>query len=163
MRIGSVMTSKVLKIRMSDTIGTIREILQHVEFHHLLVVDGEKLVGIISDRDILTAIGPFLETPAERTRDIAILKTSGASSAFIVRQIVAESFLLTVAGTALGIVMSLLADTLIESLFPLLTVQIGLGWVLTGLAVAAAGALASAAYPAWRATRVDMVEALSWE
>ena len=99
----------------------------------------------------------------QRTRDIAILKTSGASSAFIVGQIVAESLLMTVAGTALGVLMSFVADKLIEALFPLLTVRIGLQWVVTGLAVAAVGALVSAAYPAWRATRIDMVEALNWE
>jgi len=99
----------------------------------------------------------------QRTRDIAILKTSGASGAFIVRQIVAESLLLTLAGTAMGIVMSLAADVLIEAMFPLLTVRIGVRWILTGLAVAAAGAMASAAYPAWRATRIDMVKALNWE
>jgi len=58
---------------MDDTIGTLREIFENVEFHHLLVVDGRQLVGIISDRDVLKAISPFLHTLSEHTRDLSIL------------------------------------------------------------------------------------------
>ncbi len=99
----------------------------------------------------------------QRTRDIAILKSSGASSAFLVRQVLAESAMLTGAGAVGGLAMSLGAAWLIETFMPLLTVTITWQWMVTGLAVAGVGALASAAYPAWRASRVDMVEALSWE
>lgn len=73
MRVEPLMTKAVLKVRMDDSIGTIREILEHVKFHHLLVVQGQKLVGIMSDRDILRAISPFLHTSSEQTRDLSIL------------------------------------------------------------------------------------------
>ena len=48
MKVASIMTEKPFKVRMDDSIGTIREILENVEFHHLLVVEGRKLVGIMS-------------------------------------------------------------------------------------------------------------------
>ena len=99
----------------------------------------------------------------QRTRDIAILKSSGASNAFIVRQVMGESLLLTAGGTLLGIAASFAARPIIERFRPLLTVVITPRWILTALAVALLGALLSALYPAWRAARVDMVEALSWE
>ncbi len=73
MKVASFMTEKVLKVRMDDSIGTIRDILENVEFHHLLVVEGRKLVGIMSDRDVLKAISPFLGTLSEKSRDVAIL------------------------------------------------------------------------------------------
>jgi acetoin utilization protein AcuB len=69
----SIMTKNVFKVRMDDTIGTIQEILSHAAFHHLLVVEDHKLVGILSDRDILKNISPFLKTLSETTRDLSIL------------------------------------------------------------------------------------------
>ena len=47
----------------------------------------------------------------QRTRDIAILKANGASNAFLVRQVLAESMLLTFAGAAVGIALSFVATT----------------------------------------------------
>jgi len=99
----------------------------------------------------------------QRTRDIAILKASGASSAFIVRQILGESILLTSAGAVAGIAMSFAAAWGIETFRPLLTVRITWEWIVAGLGLALAGAVLSALYPAWRATRVDMLEALTYD
>ena len=73
MKVASIMTEKPLKVRMDDSIGTMREIFENVEFHHLLVVEGRKLVGILSDRDLLKVISPFLGTLSEKSRDEAIL------------------------------------------------------------------------------------------
>ena len=73
MKVASIMTEKPVKVRMDDSIGTIREILENVEFHHLLVVEDRKLVGIMSDRDVLKAISPFMGTLSEKSRDEAIL------------------------------------------------------------------------------------------
>ena len=72
-KVASIMTEKVLKVRMDDSIGTIREILENFEFHHLLVVERRKLVGILSDRDVLKVISPFLDTLSEKPRDESIL------------------------------------------------------------------------------------------
>ena len=99
----------------------------------------------------------------QRRRDIAILKSSGAGDGFILRQVVAESLLLTGAGTAVGIALSLVAGWLIQRFSPLLTVRITPKWMAIAVAAAAAGAVLSALYPAWQATRVDMVETLTLE
>ena len=99
----------------------------------------------------------------QRTRDIAILKSSGASNAFIVRQVLAESLILTLSGAVLGAGLSLVAAWAIERARPLLTVTITGQWIAAGLGAAAVGAAVSALYPAWRAARVDMLAALSYE
>ncbi|MGR3302798.1 MAG: CBS domain-containing protein [Candidatus Scalindua sp.] len=67
------MTKKVFKVRMDDTVGTIHEILENANFHHLLVVEGNKLVGVISDRDVLKAVSPFIGTLSEHTHDLVTL------------------------------------------------------------------------------------------
>jgi len=99
----------------------------------------------------------------QRTRDIAILKSSGASGFFLLRQVVGESVLLTAAGAAVGIGLSFLAAWLIESGRPLLTVRISARWILIAALASAVGAAASALYPAWRASRVDVAAALALE
>jgi len=99
----------------------------------------------------------------QRTREIAILKSSGASDRFILRQVLAESGLLTAAGTVVGIGLSFPAAWAIQTFKPLLTVTITWQWILIAACAAAVGALLSGLYPAWRATRVDMVEALTLE
>ena len=73
MIVASIMTKEVFTVRMDDTIGTMREILRTAPFHHLLVVEGRKLVGILSDRDVLRAISPFLATLSATERDLTIL------------------------------------------------------------------------------------------
>jgi putative ABC transport system permease protein len=99
----------------------------------------------------------------QRTREIAILKSFGASNAFILRQVLAESLMLTGFGTVMGIAMSFGAAWLIQALRPLLTVTITWQWIAVALAAAAAGAVISGLYPAWRAMRVNVVEALTME
>lgn len=98
----------------------------------------------------------------ERTRDIAILKSCGAGRAFVVWQILAEALILTAAGLVIGLGLSLLADRAVER-FTLLTIDLSLRWMVIATLAALAGAVVSSLYPAWRATRVDMAEVLTYE
>ncbi len=99
----------------------------------------------------------------QQSREIAILKSCGASGAFILRQVMGESMLLTMGGLIAGIAMSFLAAWLIELFMPLYTVTITWQWIAIAAAAAVAGASVSALYPARRAAKVDMVEALMFE
>ncbi len=74
MKVSSIMTRGAVTVDMDDSLQTIREILNSFEFHHIPVVDGQKLIGIISDRDLLSELSPFLDTPSQEHRDFAILK-----------------------------------------------------------------------------------------
>jgi len=102
-------------------------------------------------------------TVLQHRRQIAILMSCGASKRFILAQVVSESAMLTCAGAAGGIAGAFVAADLIQKVKPLLTVRITPQWVLIALAACAIGAVLSALYPAWQATRVDMVESLTWE
>ncbi|MBS3821222.1 MAG: FtsX-like permease family protein, partial [Phycisphaerae bacterium] len=98
----------------------------------------------------------------ERTRDIAILKSCGAGRAFVIWQIVAEGLLLTASGMVIGLALSAMADWAVER-YTLLTIDISPRWIGMATLAALAGAIASSLYPAWRATRVDMAEVLTYE
>ncbi len=99
----------------------------------------------------------------QRRREIAILRSMGASRRFILSQVVAESMLLSACGAAAGVLMSFAAAAGIEAIKPLLTVKITWDWILTAAGAAAVGATLAAVYPALCAIRVDVIEALSLE
>ena len=73
MKISSIMTRRVVTVEMDDSLQIISEIFENVKFHHILVVENQKLVGVISDRDFIKALSPFLDTPSEVKRDITTL------------------------------------------------------------------------------------------
>jgi putative ABC transport system permease protein len=99
----------------------------------------------------------------ERRREIAILRANGASSMFLIRQVVGEGLLITVIGVILGVAMGFGAAATIHATLPLMTVQITFSWVMLAVGLAMVGGLLASLYPAWRATRVDIAEVLSLE
>ena len=57
-----------------------KQIFDSVKFHHLLVVDSDtKLCGVISDRDLLRALSPYIGTVSENARDTRDAEEAGAS------------------------------------------------------------------------------------
>lgn len=73
MGIAAIMSKRVVSVHLDDSLHTIQELFGATGFHHLLVVENKKLKGIISDRDLLKAISPFLDTIGERSKDRATL------------------------------------------------------------------------------------------
>jgi acetoin utilization protein AcuB len=67
------MTEAFVSVSLDDTLFMIKNIFERANFHHLLVVDDKQLSGVISDRDLLKAISPNIDTAAELTRDLATL------------------------------------------------------------------------------------------
>ena len=75
MKLTDIISTRVVTIAMDDSLKDIKEIFEQVSFHHLLVVGHEdKLVGVISDRDLLKSLNPYLGTVAVQKRDLACLK-----------------------------------------------------------------------------------------
>jgi len=99
----------------------------------------------------------------ERTREIGILKSLGASKSFIVRVILRETLLLTLAGIVVGVLWSLSARLFIEHRWPLVHIDSSMVWILRATLIAFAGALAGALYPALKAAQKDPIDALAYE
>lgn len=73
MKIEKIMSTNLVTVSMDDTLKTVKELFDNTHFHHLLVVEDDILYGIISDRDVLRSISPYVGTPAETSRDTATL------------------------------------------------------------------------------------------
>lgn len=73
MLIKEIMTTRVATVSMDDRLGVIKEIFEQAHFRHLLVLEDEVLMGVISDRDLLRALSPYLDTDAEMNRDTETL------------------------------------------------------------------------------------------
>ena len=68
-----LMSPSPVTVEPDDTLATVKEIFDRLKFHHLPVVEDYKLVGLISDRDLLKALSPHLGSAAETARDLATL------------------------------------------------------------------------------------------
>jgi len=74
MDVGSIMTRRVVSVEMDDRLDVVKKIFDNLKFHHLLVLDDRgRLKGVVSDRDLLKALSPYVGTVAENARDIATL------------------------------------------------------------------------------------------
>jgi putative ABC transport system permease protein len=100
----------------------------------------------------------------ERTREIGILKSLGASKTFIVRVILRETFFLAMTGIIVGFIASMLGRAGLIHRFPTLTVlPINLKWAIYATVIAIGGAMLGAIYPAFKAAQKDPIDALAYE
>ncbi len=99
----------------------------------------------------------------ERTREIGILKSMGASKGYIVQAIVRETIVLAVLGVILGIAISFGARAAILERFPLVRILVQPIWVARATGIALVGAVLGAIYPAFKAAQKDPIDALAYE
>lgn len=71
--LSQLMSKQPVSVSPDDTLAVVKEIFDHVKFHHVLVVENSKLLGVISDRDLFKALSPNIGTAAETPRDLATL------------------------------------------------------------------------------------------
>jgi putative ABC transport system permease protein len=98
----------------------------------------------------------------ERTREIGILKSLGASKLYVVNVILRETTLLAIAGILVGIALSFLASMAIRARTTL-PVHITSGWILRAILIALLGSILGATYPAFKAAQKDPIDALAYE
>ncbi len=104
----------------------------------------------------------MLVSVSERTKEIGIRKSIGARRSDIVKQFLAESTMLSLCGGAIGITIAYLLAKMVAVLTPVPT-ALPLVAVSFALGVSASVGLVSGVYPAWRAARLDPIEALRSE
>jgi len=114
------------------------------------------LVGGIGIMNIM------LVTVTERTREIGIRKAIGARDAHILLQFLIESVIMSGLGGMIGLGVGSGAALLIAKYSPLSTV-LDLTSALMSMGVAAGVGIFFGFYPAWRASRLDPIQALRYE
>ena len=133
----------------------------------------DKLPGFNIALDVVTGISVIVgflvifqsmyTAVLERTREIGILKSMGASKLTIVGVVLRECAVLAVAGVFLGIAGTFGVRLLIGHLYPTQHFEITAQWMARGALIAFVGALCGALYPAWMAARKDPIDALAYE
>jgi len=102
-------------------------------------------------------------TVLERTREIGILKSMGASKLTIVSVVLRETAVVAVAGVLLGVAISFMVKGFLSQKFPTLYLDMNAAWVARGAAIAFVGSVCGSLYPAWMAARKDPIDALAYE
>jgi acetoin utilization protein AcuB len=111
--VGQIMSCRVVTVSMDDTLAKAQALFKEFRFHHLLVVEHERLVGVISDRDLLKASSPFTGTMNETSRDLATLDKR-------IHQIMNRALITVDSGTGIDYAARLLLDKRISCL-PIVT------------------------------------------
>jgi putative ABC transport system permease protein len=121
------------------------------------------MIGIAVAIGFLVIFLSMYTTIIERTREIGVLKSLGASKGYIVEIVLSETTLLCAAGVGAGVGLSYLMRAIFLDVFPSLTILITPKWIVLAGIIAVLGGLLGASYPAWLASRRDPVEALAYE
>ena len=112
---------------------------------------------------IVGIYGVIAYSVAERTREIGILKSLGASRLYIVDLVLRETAFLAFVGIALGIGFAWILKAFMSARFPTQPFPVTIDWMVTATLIAFCGALLGASYPALKAAAKDPIEALAYE
>jgi macrolide transport system ATP-binding/permease protein len=104
----------------------------------------------------------MLVSVTERTREIGIRMAVGAKARDILRQFLVEAVVLCLAGGVAGILLGRGVSVAVTALFQWPTVP-SLPAIIASVAVAVTVGIVFGYYPAWKASRLDPIEALRYE
>lgn len=146
-----ISTREWLELMTADTIPGLSIVIK-------VVIGIAVIIGfIVIFQSMYTAV-------MERTREIGILKSLGASKFYIVRLVLRETLLLAIAGVLAGFALSIIGRFGILHKFPTLSVlPINLRWAVYSTLIALSGAMVGAIYPAFKAAQKDPIDALAYE
>ena len=122
----------------------------------LLIAGISLLVGGIGIANIMLA------TVTERTREIGVRRAIGAKRKHIMSQFLIETVMLSAAGGILGVAVGY-AGTLAMEWYTGWQAQFTPDVALWALAVACGVGILSGVFPAWRASKLDPIQALRYE
>jgi len=104
----------------------------------------------------------MLVSVTERTKEIGIRMAVGATRTDILWQFLIEAMVLTCIGGILGLILGEMSSLLMNWLSPL-PAYVPLWTILVGLAVSGMVGIVFGLYPAWKAAKLNPIDALSFE
>jgi putative ABC transport system permease protein len=139
-----------------DVIGGIQAVLQDIT----RLITGIGVLALIVGAFGIANI--MLVSVTERTKEIGIMKSMGATNRDIIGLFLAESVLLGSAGALVGIPVGL-GIGYAGALYAEVGFTLPFGWILIAISMGITIGIMAGIYPAWRAARVDPIEALRYE
>jgi putative ABC transport system permease protein len=123
------------------------------------------LIGISSIAMVIGGIvimNIMMVSVTERTREIGIQKSIGARQKNIMVQFLFEALMLSVGGGIIGTGLGLILGALLGNLIDL-PVSPSIFAIIAGISISSIVGVMSGVYPAWKAARLDPIEALGYE
>jgi putative ABC transport system permease protein len=167
----------------------VEQVRMAMRIRHKLKPGEEDTFGLISTEEINTSVDQFtgaiavvvvpitlialvvggivvmnimLVSVTERTFEIGLRKSLGARRRDILNQFLIEAFFLAASGGLIGLGLAVLISWIIESATPV-TMTVSLSYVFLSIGVSGGIGIVSGLYPAFRASRLDPIEALRME
>ena len=122
-------------------------------------------IGIVSIFLVIGGIvvmNVMLSSVTERTREIGVRKAVGATRRDVLLQFLIESSVMSAIGGALGIILAIAISFVVTHLTPF-PMQLPIGWVFGAVSVATLIGVFFGVYPAYKASKLDPIEALRFE
>jgi putative ABC transport system permease protein len=146
-------------------VETVAEALSQMTPEHLPAFNDalHVVIGLAVVVGFLVIFQSMYTAVLERTREIGILKSLGASQFYVVNLVLRETGFLAIVGIAVGIGFTFALKAVMDNRFPTLPFPISPGWIIYATLIAFGGALVGASYPALKAAQKDPIEALAYE
>jgi putative ABC transport system permease protein len=121
------------------------------------------VIGIAVIIGFLVIFQSMYTAVMERTREIGVLKSLGASKSYIINVVLREAALISICGIVLGMAFTELIRFWMSYRFPTLPFFVTADWWINGIVIAFVGGILGAIYPAFKAASKDPIDALAYE
>lgn len=104
----------------------------------------------------------MLVSVSERTKEVGLIKAIGGKSKLVRRQFLIEAIIISLLGAVFGIILGVMVGNLFSMVLNTGFV-VPWNWVFGGIIICSVVGLVAGIYPAWKAGRLNPIEALRYE